>query len=186
MKLLLTLAALTISAVPLSAQASMVLPKRLAPEQEAVKSEYLRFRDTLNAVEAASARLVRDMGRTSDAAMSARAKTVQAGCVASLAMYDSALVRITALNPDNPKTQRDRKHLLESFGELHQGLQECDEGYGRLAKPENIEELRGYSMGRGTRLRATIHRFNGAARAYLTSVGIEVRPIGAGENPLAG
>jgi len=186
MKLLLTLAALTLSAAPLSAQASVVMPRRLAPEQEAVKREYLRFRDTLNLVEAASARLVRDMGRTSDAAMSARARTVQAGCVASLAMYDSALVRITALNPDNPKTQRDRKHLLEAFSELNQSLKECDESFGRMAKPENIEELRGYGMSRGTRLRAGIHRFNGAARGYLTSVGIEVRPIGAGANPLAG
>jgi hypothetical protein len=185
MRLLLTIAALSIAAGPLAAQSSVVTPKRLAPEQEAVRSEYLRFRDTLHVVEAATARLVRDMGRTSDAAMSSRAKTVQTGCVASLAMYDSARVRITALE-GNANVQRRRTKLLESFGALQQGLQDCEKDFGRLALPENLVELRGYSMSRGNRLRAVIQHFNAASRDYLRTVGIEVRPIGAGPNPLAG
>ena len=185
MRMLMAVAALTVSAGPLVAQSSVVMPSRLAPEQEAVKIEYLRFRDTLHVVEAATARLVRDMGRTSDAAMSSRAKTVQVGCAASIAMSDSARVRITALE-GNANVQRFRTKLLESFGELQQGLQDCDKDFARLAQPENIEELRGYSMSRGAKLRAVIHRFNAASRDYLRSVGIDVRPIGAGANPLAG
>lgn len=186
MKHLIVCAILMGAASPIAAQSSVVMPERLSPEQLSVRNAYLVLRDSLHAVEAGGARLVRDKRGSSDASLSSRARVISRGCVASLGLIDSARVRMMAIESDNPRVRERRSNLSDSFTELAAGLGKCQTEFTRLADPANVEELRGYGFGRAEAIREIIQHFNKMSVEYLRILGIEIRPIGSGANPLAG
>ncbi|MGH7657968.1 MAG: hypothetical protein ACREL6_07020 [Gemmatimonadales bacterium] len=186
MKHLIVCAILMATASPLAAQASVVMPERLSPEQVSVRNAYLVLRDSLHAVEAGGARLVRDKRGSSDASLSSRARVISRGCTAALGLVDSTRVRMMTIESAQPRVMERRSSLSSSFTELAAGLGKCQAEFTRLAEPANVEELRGYGFGRAEAIREIIQHFNKMSWEYLRILGIEVRPIGAGANPLAG
>ncbi|MGH7657457.1 MAG: hypothetical protein ACREL6_04415, partial [Gemmatimonadales bacterium] len=112
MKHLIVCAILMAAASPLAAQSSsVVMPERLSPEQVSVRNAYLVLRDSLQAVEAGGARLVRDKRGSSDASVSSRARVISRGCTAALGLVDSTRVRMMIIESDEPRVMERRSNL---------------------------------------------------------------------------
>lgn len=186
MRHLIICAMLAGTAAPLAAQTAVARPTDLSVEQISVRDAYLVIRDTLHAVGAGGARLIRDKNGSSDAVLSSRARIISQDCSAAFGMLDSTRAGMMVIESEDPRVAERRSNLSEAFTRLTAGLEECESGFARLAEPANIEELRGYGFGRAEAIREIIHHFNKMSTEYLLILGVEVRPIGAGPNPLAG
>lgn len=163
---LLLLAALAAGG-PVSAQTVVKPQAKLTPAQSTVRNALYQLRDTLQLVEAASARIARDLASTSDAALRSRARVMVDRCRASLPQIDSArsVVAREALPDPDPKAVR--RALDRSLVDLREQLQDCVTEFTDLGDPAKADTLRGYGIGRGKRVQAAIRNYRPVAAQYF-------------------
>lgn len=170
----------------MAAQGGFIKPEVLDSASAAIHDSYVSVRDTIRAVSGKSSILQRDIRSASDAVLLSRARGLEAACSASLRHLDRSRSRILESElarraPAPRRTAMDRALL-----ELRATLTTCATEYKGMSRLD----LMGLMKERGANLalknQIAIREFEGAAEPYLLSLGIQVRPHGAGANPYAG
>lgn len=183
---LLLLVLLSAAPVALAAQGVVMPEKPLDPPHAAVRDGYLVLRDSLAGVTASIARLQRDLAQSSAYVLASRSGVLQERCSAALrtlpgtrkAFLDSPLmVKVPSV---------DRTALREKFESLASSLNNCQRRFTAWSNRSKSAELRGYGVPTALETGRAIHRYEAAANDVLRAIGIRLRPLGAGHNPLAG
>ena len=157
------------------AQSDFVRPEALDSASAQMRDSYVLVRDTLRQVNGGSALLQRDVRIGSESS-----------CSASLRQLDLARREMLAskLAPRAPAPRRTA--LDKSLTDLRSVLLTCVSEYQKLGTRAQAPEIRGRGIAQSRTNQQAVRNFESAADAYLLSLGIKVRPFGAGENPLAG
>lgn len=163
----LALAALVVAAAPLRAQTVVQPDRKLSDEEAVVRTSLYRLRDSLNAVEAASARIARDLQSASDAALRSRARFMATRCRAATSQLDSsrAIVERARIPATDPR--QTRSALDKALAQLRVDLVECGTQFTGLLAPEKAAELRGYGIGRGQKVQSAIQAYRPVAATYF-------------------
>ncbi len=164
---LLLLAALAAGASPVSAQMVVQPEAKLDPAQTIVRTSLYQLRDTLLKVEAASARIARDLRTASDAALRSRARVMVDRCQAGIVQTDSTRNVVAREALPDPDPQGVRASLDRALGELRGQLQQCNAQFTALSDPAKAEELRGYGIGKGQRIQEAIQKYRPTASHYF-------------------
>jgi hypothetical protein len=181
-------AALAASGRSLAAQTVVQPEAELTPAQTAVRSSLYQLRDTLLLVEAASARIARDLGTASDPALRSRARVMVDRCHAAIAQGDSARAVVAREGLPSPDPKGVRKELDRALEVLQGHLRTCATQFAELSDPAKAEELRGYGIGRGERVQKAIRDYRPTASRYFRlALGQQYWPntAGAGATPSA-
>lgn len=151
----------------LSGQMVVQPEAKLNETQMTVRTSLYRLRDSLQLVEAASARIARDLANASDAALRSRAQVMVNRCQAAVAQTDSTrgLVQRGAL-PD-PDPTGVRSTLDKALDTLQVHLKDCVGEFKALTDPAKAEELRGYGIGRGRKVQVAIQSYRPTASLYF-------------------
>jgi hypothetical protein len=148
-----------------------------------MRDEYLVFRDTLRAIDAASSRLSRDIRTASDALLLSRTRAVRTACSNALRGVDSARQDLLESPYAVRASLRARNDVSKAQGELRLALSQCVaefDQYADLARAASIRDAGSRSASDAVMVGK---KFERAAEAFLASLGITVRPYGAGEGP---
>jgi hypothetical protein len=182
---LLLILALVIGARPLSAQQVIKRPV-FDSVQAAVRKSLYALRDSLQLVDAASSRLVRDRERASNALLRARARSIAGRCTAAAQMAaESREVVIQAGRPV-PDKRGALPRLDRALVELKDQMERCTTEFQALTAPGKFAELRDYGIGRGAKVQEAIRRYEPSVRLYFDqAVGDRYFPnlVGAGATP---
>lgn len=183
---LIALAALVASAAPVRAQIVVQPEPPLDSTQSVIYDALYLLRDSLQYVEAASARFARDRNISSDAVLRSRALTMAERCetvVRITGEVREVVVRSARPDPD-PKGERPR--YLSALETLRRQMQQCSAEFTRLAKPESAQELRDYGIGKGNRVEEAVRVYDAEITRYFhASTGRRYQPYmrGAGATP---
>lgn len=171
----------------LAAQATIVTPEPpLDPARATLQGELLRFRDTLNLIDAAAARLQRDFRQASTSSLTSRARVMRDACARSVQNAAPARKAITtAPAPDDGQLRR-RREMVQALDQLRGVLIRCETDFGEFSQPGQGETVRGYGNDRAVRVQSALRRYERAMGRFLASMGIKVTPIGAEARRLAG
>lgn len=164
---LLTLAALVAGTRGLSAQMVVQPEAKLNETQTAVRASLYRLRDSLQLVEAASARIARDLAKSSDAVLRSRAHVMASRCQAAVVQTDSTREAVSLGALPSPDPRGTRAQLDKALGALRVKLEECVGQFNGLTTPEKAEELRGYGIGKGQRVQDAIQGYRPTASLYF-------------------
>lgn len=183
---LIALAAMIASAMPVRAQIVVQPEPPLDSTQAVIHDALYLLRDSLQYVEAASARFARDRSMSSDAVLRSRAQSMAERCGAVVRItgeVKEVVVRSARPNPD-PKGERSR--YLGALDVLRRRMQECSTEFIRLAAPEAAQELRDYGIGKGQVVDEAIQVYDAEITRYFhASTGRRYQPYmrGAGATP---
>jgi hypothetical protein len=79
-----------------------------------------------------------------------------------------------------------RTSLERSFIQLRAALNQCAIDFAEMGAPGKAQRVRDAGMSRVLPTQAAIRDFESAGDTFLRSLGVRVRPYGAGESALAG
>lgn len=164
---LFLLAALAAGSRGLSAQMVVQPEAKLNQAQMTVRTSLYKLRDSLQLVDAATARIARDLSRASDAALRSRANVMAARCEAAAVQLDSTREAVSRGALPDPDPKAIRLSLDRALDSLRLQLKDCATQFTTLADPAKAEELRGYGIGRGQRVQQAIQRYRPAASMYF-------------------
>jgi hypothetical protein len=185
-RILLTLAVLVAGSVTLHAQAVVTPAAPLDAARTRVRDALLVLRDSLMTVNGAAARLQRDFRKASPALLSARARDVSSACARSARTIPATRQVVAAAQATNPVPVRSRTELVRSLDSLAGVMTRCSTEFGAMAQAGKAEEVRGYGNRRAEPILKTLEDYDFTAESFFATWGIEVRPLGARPNPLAG
>ena len=151
-----------------------------------MRDTYVSVRDTLRVVSGKSAILQRDIRSATDAVLLSRARGLDAACAASLRHLDRSRARMLETAAARRVPAPRRTALDRAFIELRATLATCAAEYKGMSHIEKAEEMRARGVNIAAKNQLAIRNFEIAAEPYLLSLGIRVRPHGAGANPYAG
>lgn len=171
---------------PLAAQGGFIKPEVLDSSSAVMRDSYVSVRDTLRAVTGKSAIFQRDSRSASGAVLLSRSRGLEAACSASLRHLDRSRSRMLESGPARRAPAPRRTALDRAFLELRATLTTCASEYKSMNRVDQAEEIRARGVRLAVRNQVTIRDFESAAEMYLLSIGIRVRPHGAGANPYAG
>ena len=151
-----------------------------------MRDRYISVRDTLRVVSGKSAILQRDVRSATDAVLLSRARGLDAACTASLRPLDQSRAALldTELSRRAPLPRRTA--LDRAYIELRAALTTCSNEFKAMSSSGKGEEMRARGVSIAAKSQLAIRNFENAADPYLVSLGIHVRPHGAGANPYAG
>lgn len=164
---LLLLAALVAGGRGLSAQMVVGPEPKLSENQMTVRTSLYRLRDSLQSVEAASARIARDLAGASDAALRSRARVMADRCRAAATQTDTTRGVVSRGALPDPDPSGARVSLDKALDSLRVQLQSCVGQFTTLTDPAKTEELRGYGIGRGQRVQTAIQSYFPSASKYF-------------------
>ncbi|MGE0351869.1 MAG: hypothetical protein AB7Q69_01410 [Gemmatimonadales bacterium] len=167
-----------------SAQGVVGPERKLDPARAQVRDGVLLLRDSLVTIGAASARLQRDMDHASDQVLQVRSRLMSEACARSARAMAAA--RGDILSYDTSKSRTQRVQLERQMNDLRATLDQCESQFGGWSKPGGGEDVRGYAVSRALRVQESVRLYEGTVDSYLKSIGIRIRPLGAGPSPLAG
>jgi len=153
-----------------------------------MRDDYLVFRDTLRAIDAASARLNRDIRTASGALLLSRTRAVRTACSNALRGVDSARRDLLESPYAVRSPLRARNDVSKTQSELRLALSQCVAEFEQYADPARASAIRDTGTRSASDAVTVAKKFERAAEAFLGSLGITVRPYGAGDgpNPFAG
>lgn len=181
---LLTL--LTAAPLALDAQGVVMPSSRLDGARVRVRDALLVLRDSLMTINGAAASLQRDFRRTSGAVLTARARELSSACARSVRTIGPTKQAVAAAQATMPGPVRSRDALVRSLDSLSTQLNRCVTEFSAMAAPDKAEEVRGYGIRRAEPILKALGDYDHAATVFFVSWGIEVRPLGAHPDPLAG
>ena len=171
----------------LAAQGTVVLPEpALDAGRATLRDELLRFRDTLNTVDAASARLQRDYRQVSAAALTSRARVMSDACARSARSTATAQKAVLAADASDKRRLQSQAELLKTLDRLRGVLSRCAADFADMSKPEASETVRGYGNNRAVRVQSEIRQYERVLATFFHSMGIKVTPLGSRARPVAG
>jgi hypothetical protein len=186
---LLTLSVASASALAsggLHAQSAAIMPAApLDARRLEARNALVALRDSLNTVSSAAARLQRDFRGTSALALTGRARALASACDRSGRMIAPARAVVAGMPAATSAQRRYQDSLVKALGSLSATILRCGTEFGAMAAPGKGEEVRGYGNRRAEPLIAAISEYSGVAQGFFSVYDIEVRPPGAGKNPLA-
>jgi len=177
------------------ALACAALPGRLAGQavlddptldsvQTVLRDAVYRLRDTLTLVDAATARIARDLRTASDPALRSRARAVADRCAVAVRMIPVTRDIIAANPRPVSDPRRAREQMDHALATLEGELKKCVTEFERLSGRGQEAELRGYGIGRGERVRTAVRAFQPAAESYFgAALGVRYRPKTDGSIP---
>ena len=151
-----------------------------------MRDTYVSVRDTLRVVSGKSAMLQRDIRSATDAMLRSRARSLDAACTASLRHLDRSRERMLMTAAAQRAPTPRRTALDRAFIELRATLTTCAAEYQGMSHFDKAEEMRARGVSIAAKNQLAIRNFEIAAEPFLLSLGIRVRPHGAGANPYAG
>lgn len=164
---LVGLAALAAGTRSLDAQTVVQPEAKLNAAETTVRTSLYQLRDTLLLVEAATARIARDLGNASDAALRSRAQVVAERCRAAVVQIDTTRATVSRGGLPEPDPKTVRATLDQALATLRGQMQDCIDQFAALSNPANAEELRGYGIGRGKRVLTAIRDYRPTASQYF-------------------
>lgn len=167
---ILLVAFLVAGTSPLRGQTVVAPPPKLDSTQIAVRDALYRLRDSLQLVDAASARIARDRVLSSDALLRSRASLLSTRCASAARTLAPTRSVITSAGLPQADPSALRAALLRSLDSLQVGLDTCTSEFQRLQAPKQAEELRDYGIGRGKRVQLYIRRHDAAVGPYFEVV----------------
>jgi DNA replicative helicase MCM subunit Mcm2 (Cdc46/Mcm family) len=187
LKVVAAAALLSVVGGPLAAQASVVAPRaKLDSTQIAVQQAIFQLRDSLKFVDAASARIARDLKMTSNQALISRGRHLSERCDAAARAVPTTLTVVTTARRPDRDPEGVRRNMEAALKEVADQMDRCRAEFGELATEAKVQELRDYGIGRGARVRGAIRRYEDVLRRYYAVVfGARYTPdlTGAGEIP---
>ena len=183
---LLLLSLMTAAPLALDAQGVVMPSGRLDGARTRVRDAMLVLRDSLMTINGAAASLQRDFRRTSGEVLTARARELSNACARSARTLGPTKQVVAAAEATNPGPVRSRNALVRSLDSLNTELGRCVTEFGAMAAPGKAEEVRGYGIRRSEPILRALGDYDRVAGAFFVSWGIEVRPLGAHADPLAG
>jgi hypothetical protein len=186
MSRLLVLVLSTIWAQALTAQTIVRPPPALDAGRIALRDELLRFRDTLNTIDAAAARLQRDYRHASTAALTSRARVMADACARSVRNVTRARRAVLAADTSNPRRVKRRGEMVQALDLLRVALTRCEADFGAFSRPGEGEQIRGYANDRAVRVLASLRQYERVLATFFQTMGIRVSPLGTQPQPLAG
>ena len=170
----------TLWATTLAAQGTVVAPEPVLDARRAtLRDQLLRFRDTLNTIDAAAARLQRDYREASAAALTSRARGMTDACARSARNVAPARQAIKAAPSSGERQLKSRTELLGELDRLGGVLDRCKTDFSDLSRPENSEKVRGYANDRAVRVQGALRRYEASLASFFSAMGIKVSPLGA-------
>lgn len=166
---LVTLAALVTGGRSLGAQMVVQPEAKLNQAQMTVRTSLYRLRDSLQLVEAASARIARDLSGASDAALRSRARVMADRCQAAAIQTDSTRGVLSREGLPEPDPNGVRVPMVKALDSLQLQLIACVGQFTSLTEPAKAEELRGYGIGRGKKVQEAIQGYRPIASRYFRS-----------------
>ena len=151
-----------------------------------MRDSYVSVRDTLRLVSGKSAILMRDVRSATDAVLLSRARGLDAACTASLRHLDRSRTKLLESEMTRRAPAPRRTTLDRAIIELRAALTTCSAEFKGMSSPGKGEEMRARGVNIAAKSQLAIRNFENAAEPYLLSLGIRVRPHGAGANPYAG
>lgn len=171
----------------LAAQGTVVVPEPpLDIARATLRDELLRFRDTLNSIDAAAGRLQRDFRQASTAALTSRARVMRDACARSARNVAPARKAVVAAEASNERRLRQRKEMLKALDELRLVLTRCETEFGDLSRPGQGETVRGYGNDRAIRVQSALRKYERALGGFFGAMGIKVTPLGSEARSSAG
>lgn len=168
------------------AQAGYVKPEVLDSASARLRDHYVSLRDTLHIVTGGSAVLQRDVRYASDPVVLSRARRIESACNSSLRGLDQGQEEMLNSGPGRKAPTDRRVSLQKSFNELNAALTACSRDFKVMGERGNEPQIRNEGPGKLNQVQVAVRNFEGSADEFLRSVGIRVRPHGAGPSSLAG
>lgn len=175
-----------LAAAPLHAQRVARPDPPLDPGRAKLRDQILILRDSLNTIDAAAARLQRDVRQAAAVSLVSRARSMSDACTRSARVLEPTRRTVAEAKVSGARQVRRRRELLAEFGRLGGALTRCREEFGAMSAMSQGERVRGYGNDRAERVQAALRRYERTLGEFLGAMGIKVRPLGAGPSPLAG
>jgi hypothetical protein len=170
----------TLWATAVAAQGTVVTPEPVLDAGRArLRDQLLHFRDTLNTIDAAAARLQRDYRNASSAALTSRAGVMRDACGRSARNVAPTRDAVLAAEISGEARLKSRTELLKELNELHRVVNHCKAEFGEWSRPGQAEKVRGYANDRAVRVQAALRRYEGALSSFFSVMGIKVSPLGS-------
>lgn len=151
----------------------------LDAERRDVRDILVVLRDSLHSVEAAAAQFDRGHASASVELLYSRGKTIKNACTRSVRNIGPAREVVKADDWDDEYRTMWQNQVLEAMDVLEQSVNACQLAWGRLATPENAEQIRSAGPGEAESITNAIHDYTAVVSGYYKALGIYVRPIGA-------
>jgi hypothetical protein len=178
---------ISLGAPALAAQGTVVVPEpALDAGRATLRDELLRFRDTLNTIDAAAARLQRDFRNASGAVLNSRARVMTEACARSARNVLPARRAVLAAQASDSRRLKSRTELLQALDRLRVSLHRCETDFAALSRAGQEENVRGYGNDRAARVQGTLRRYEQVLAEFLSAMGIKVTPLGSEPRPAAG
>jgi hypothetical protein len=185
-RLHLFVACLLLTAPAVSAQTVILPAPALDERRAALRDELLRFRDTLNTIDAAAARLQRDFRQASTASLLSRARVMRDACARSVRNVAPARTAVLAAEANDKRRLTRRAEMIEALDRLRGVLHRCQSDFEAMGRPGQEESVRGYGNQRAIQVQSALRQYERALASFFGAMGIKVRPLGARRSPVTG
>jgi hypothetical protein len=173
-------------AVPAVAQTVIRPDPPLDSTRVVVRDALLVLRDSLNAIDAAAARLQRDFRHASGPSLLSRARVMHAACARSTRTIPSVRQAVLDAKISEPRSLEQRQELVGAMSHLGKALDRCKQEFAAMGQPGQAETVRGYGNDRAIRVQKAMRKYETALRSFFSVMGIKVMPLGAHPPPAAG
>jgi hypothetical protein len=129
---------------------------------------------------------MRDVRSASDAVLLSRARGLETACSASLRHLDRSRAGILESERGRRAPAPRRTGFERAYLDVRATLATCAAEYKGMSRMDQAGQMREQGVSIALKNQLGIRAFEGAAESYLMSLGIRVRPYGAGANPYAG
>jgi hypothetical protein len=171
----------------LAAQATVVRPEPpLDAGRVTLRDALLRFRDSLNSIDAAAARLQRDYRQASTASLVSRARVMREACAGSMRNLPPTRQAVLAADASQGQRLRRRGEMVGALDQLRKALAQCESDFAVMSRTGEGERVRGYGNDRAVRVQAALRKYEGVLAAFFSAMNIKVTPAAAQVRPLAG
>jgi hypothetical protein len=171
----------------LAAQGIVVRPEpALDAGRATLRDVLLRFRDSLNSIDAAASRLQRDYRQASTASLISRARVMREACARSVRNLPPTRQAVLAADASDERRLRRRGEMVAALDQLQKALVRCESDFAVMSRPGEGEKVRGYGNNRAVWAQAALRKYERVLGTFFSAMSIKVSPLGAGARPVAG
>jgi hypothetical protein len=144
------------------------------------------LRDSLATIDGAAARLQRDYQTTSGQALLSRARMMRDACARSVKTVPPTRKVLLSTEVSGDQKIKHRRELVSAMDSLRRVLVGCETEFTSMSQPGQGERVRGFGNDRAVRVQTELRRYDHVLMSFLQTMGIRIRPLGAGTSGSAG